>query len=190
MIVEQNEYLVYTDGSCRQNIGGWGFVIFREGIRVCGYGGAINCTNNQVEMMAAIMALRCFRGDNNIIITTDSKYLRDGMKSYIYNWVRNKYRTAAGNPVKNRTIWEELYESQLDQAPEWEWVKGHSGDTYNEMADHLALQGRLYAEETKKRKKTRETSMHNFHNVTRAKKVSSGFFMHGKPKIYYEDVNG
>lgn len=191
MILEQGEYLVYTDGSCRQSIGGWGFVIIKEGQEIHGHGGLLNCTNNQAEMMAAIMALSCFRGDNNLIITTDSKYLCEGMESHIYKWRSNGYKGSNGHSVKNIPLWETLYRLQLDQAPVWEWVRGHNGDRYNEIADDLALRGREYAQALKSNSKVKyKTSLHDFYGINKNRKKSSGFYTEGNPKIDYKDANG
>lgn len=136
--------------------------------------------------MAAIMALACFRGDNHIIVTTDSRYLRDGMISGIYMWESNGYKTATGGKRKNRALWEDLHSLQLEHAPYWEWVKGHSGDKTNDLVDNLALQGRQYAEKlTKTHEKT--TTLHNLFNVNKKGKGNKECLMHGKPRIYLEE---
>lgn len=187
MILQEGEYLIYTDGSCRNKIGGWGFIIpIDDNSFLCGYGGAINCTNNQVEMMAAIMALSCFSGDNFLTVITDSKYLKDGMNSYIYSWVKNGYRGSTGKRVKNRSLWEDLYKQQIDQAPVWEWVKGHNGDVYNEIADKLANTGRQYAEKYVTLEKSK-TSVHNFFGMMKTGDKPDNFLISGEPRIYIEE---
>ena len=189
MILQEGEYSVYTDGSCRGGAGGWGFVIIGRGRHVYGYGGLLNCTNNQAEMMAAIMAMKCFKGDNTIIVTTDSMYLRNGMCMHLYKWERKGYIGTSGAPIKNIPLWGDLYKLQIDQAPTWEWVKGHSGDHYNEIADKLALKGRSYVEDARKSKK-KVTSTHDFCEISDSKCKCKSFYINGNPKIYYEDING
>ena len=132
---------IYTDGACSGNpgIGGWGAVILnfkKDPIYL--HGGSKETTNNQMELTAAIKALQYFTTPKNIKIFTDSKYLMNGIESWIKNWKINGWKTAAKKPVKNKKLWEELdFQINLHQI-EWQWVKGHDGDNYNEKADYLA----------------------------------------------------
>lgn len=177
------KYTVYTDGSCRGTYGGWGFVILGSERELHGYGGAINSTNNQMELMAAIEALSCFTGsDNNIKIITDSQYLQDGMNKYLKRWINSGFRTANGKPVKNIPLWKELNNLQARFSPAWFWVKGHSGAEHNEMADSLAARGVEIAEDYNGQKT--ERSLHNFKGIQRADNTLTAFYMHGQPQLY------
>ena len=138
---------IYTDGACSGNpgIGGWGAVILennKENIFL--NGGSDNTTNNQMELTAAIEALRYFEDRQTITLITDSKYVKDGIQSWIQNWKKNGWKTAAKKPVKNKELWIELDQLISRHTISWEWVKGHAGNTYNEKADYLA---RRYIEE-------------------------------------------
>jgi len=138
---------IYTDGACSGNpgIGGWGAVILennKEDIFI--YGGHDNTTNNRMELTAAIEALKYFIDEKNITLITDSKYVKDGIQSWIQNWKKNGWKTASKKPVKNKELWVELDDLITRHNITWEWVKGHAGNTYNEKADYLA---RRYIEE-------------------------------------------
>ena len=138
---------IYTDGACSGNpgIGGWGAVILennKEDIFL--NGGNDNTTNNQMELTAAIEALRYFEDRQTITLITDSKYVKDGIQSWIQNWKKNGWKTAAKKPVKNKELWIELDQLISRHTISWEWVKGHDGNVHNEKADYLA---RRYIEE-------------------------------------------
>jgi len=138
---------IYTDGACSGNpgIGGWGAVILennKEDIFL--NGGNDNTTNNQMELTAAIEALRYFEDRQTITLITDSKYVKDGIQSWIQNWKKNGWKTAVKKPVKNKELWVELDQLISRHTISWEWVKGHAGNTHNEKADYLA---RRYIEE-------------------------------------------
>jgi len=138
---------IYTDGACSGNpgIGGWGAVILennKEDIFL--NGGNDNTTNNQMELTAAIEALRYFEYRQTITLITDSKYVKDGIQSWIQNWKKNGWKTAAKKPVKNKELWIELDQLISRHTISWEWVKGHDGNVHNEKADYLA---RRYIEE-------------------------------------------
>ena len=138
---------IYTDGACSGNpgIGGWGVVIFesnKEDIFL--NGGNDNTTNNRMELTAAIEALKYFEDKQTITLITDSKYVKDGIQSWIQNWKKNGWKTAAKKPVKNKELWIELDQLISRHTISWEWVKGHDGNVYNEKADYLA---RRYIEE-------------------------------------------
>ena len=138
---------IYTDGACSGNpgIGGWGAVILesnKEDIFL--NGGHDNTTNNRMELTAAIEALNYFEDNQTIRLITDSKYVKDGIQSWIQNWKKNGWKTAAKKPVKNKELWIELDQLISRHTISWEWVKGHDGNVHNEKADYLA---RRYIEE-------------------------------------------
>ena len=138
---------IYTDGACSGNpgIGGWGAVILEnQNNEIYLNGGDDDTTNNKMELTAAIEALKYFKEQKKIKIITDSKYVKDGIQSWIQNWKKNGWKTSAKKPVKNKTLWMELDELITRHNITWEWVKGHNGNKYNEKADYLA---RRYIEE-------------------------------------------
>ena len=138
---------IYTDGACSGNpgIGGWGAVILENSKDdVFLNGGNDNTTNNRMELQAAIEALKFFKDKQDITLVTDSKYVKDGIQSWIQNWKKNGWKTAAKKPVKNKELWIELDDLIARHNITWEWVKGHAGNTHNEKADYLA---RRYIEE-------------------------------------------
>ena len=138
---------VYTDGACSGNpgIGGWGAVILiDENDPINLNGGSINATNNQMELTAATEALKYFNERSIINLHTDSKYVKEGIESWIVNWKKNGWKTASKKPVKNKELWIRLNNQIERHTIHWQWVKGHAGHKYNEMADNLA---RKFSEE-------------------------------------------
>ena len=132
---------VYTDGSCRGNPGpgGWGVYIQLNDEEKDLYGGNPETTNNQMEMQAALEALKYLKDKDEVIeLYTDSNYLRQGITEWIHKWKLNNWRTAAKKPVANRDLWIEISELNEKMKVEWNWVKGHAGDPGNERADLLA----------------------------------------------------
>jgi ribonuclease HI len=138
---------IYTDGACSGNpgIGGWGVVILEENKedRLLN-GGNDNTTNNRMELTAAIESLKYFEDQQTITLITDSKYVKDGIQSWIQNWKKNGWKTTAKKPVKNKELWINLDQLISKHIISWEWVKGHAGNIHNEKADYLA---RRYIEE-------------------------------------------
>lgn len=131
---------IYTDGACSGNPGpgGWGAILrFKERVREIS-GGAAETTNNQMELQAAIEALRALKEPCTIDFYTDSQYLRQGITLWIHNWKKNSWRTADKKPVKNRAQWEELDDLVQKHQIEWHWLKGHTGHPENERCDELA----------------------------------------------------
>ena len=137
---------IYTDGACSGNpgIGGWGVVILVDSEEIELKGGDHNTTNNKMELTAAIKALEYFEQRKDLIIYTDSKYVKDGIESWIINWKQNGWKTSTKKPVKNKEMWIALDDLIKKHNINWKWVRGHAGDKYNEKADYLA---RRYIEE-------------------------------------------
>ena len=132
---------IYTDGACSGNpgIGGWGVVILIPGDNpVYLNGGSNNTTNNQMELTATIESLKYFKESKQILIFTDSKYVMNGIETWIKNWKINGWKTASKKPVKNKDLWEKLDKEIIKHTIEWKWVKGHAGNENNEKADFLA----------------------------------------------------
>ena len=135
---------VYTDGACKGNPGpgGWGVYIKFKNEEKDLYGGNPETTNNQMEMQAALEALKYLKDkDEAIKLYTDSNYLRQGITDWIHKWKLNNWRTAAKKPVANRDLWIEISDLNEKMNVEWNWVKGHAGDPGNERADQLANMG-------------------------------------------------
>lgn len=131
---------IYTDGGCRGNpgIGGWGAVLQYGNSEKELYGFEEDTTNNRMELMAAIRALEILTRSSNIILTTDSQYVRQGILEWMDGWKKRGWKTAARKPVKNQDLWQRLDEATKKHEIKWEWVKGHSGHPGNEKADELA----------------------------------------------------
>ena len=140
------EIKIYTDGACVGNPGpgGWAAVILIDNKKEEIFGGEKLTTNNRMELTAAIEALKYFEDKKTITLITDSKYVKDGIQSWIQNWKKNGWKTAAKKPVKNKELWIELDQLISRHTISWEWVKGHTGNVHNEKADYLA---RRYIEE-------------------------------------------
>ena len=133
---------VFTDGACSGNPGpgGWGALLRYNGTERTLSGGEPNTTNNRMELMAVIAALESLTRPCTLTVCTDSRYVMDGIRSWIANWKRNGWKTAAKKPVKNVDLWQRLDAACSAHTVEWEWVKGHSGHPENERVDELARQ--------------------------------------------------
>lgn len=131
---------IYTDGACSGNPGkgGWGAVLLYKEHKKEISGFQEETTNNQMELMAVIESLKTIKKPIKIIIHTDSTYVKDGITKWIFNWKKNGWKTANKKPVKNYELWQDLDEIAKKYEIEWKWVKGHSGNKYNEIADELA----------------------------------------------------
>ena len=119
--------------------GGWGAILRYGTTEKEIYGASKNTTNNIMELTAVIESLKNLNKPCELIITTDSKYVKNGITEWIHNWKKNGWRTAAKKEVKNKELWIELDENVSLHDLEWFWVKGHSGNHYNEIADKLAV---------------------------------------------------
>jgi ribonuclease HI len=131
---------IFTDGACSPNPGpgGWG-AILRYGTienELSGY--APQTTNNRMELTAVVEALRALKRSCLVIIHTDSRYLKDGITSWIHKWQRNGWKTSTGTPVKNKDLWLLLDDVSHRHTVQWNWVKGHVGHPENERCDQLA----------------------------------------------------
>ena len=135
--------IIYTDGACRGNPGpgGWGVLIEYGELSKQLYGGDVSTTNNKMELTAAIMALKEIKEPCEINLYTDSKYVLQGIEEWIHNWKKRGWRGANKKLVKNIELWKELDELRDEHNIKWNWVKGHSGDPGNEIADMLANRG-------------------------------------------------
>ncbi|HET7587307.1 MAG TPA: ribonuclease HI [Gammaproteobacteria bacterium] len=133
---------IYTDGACRGNPGpgGWGVLLSASGREKTLYGGESLTTNNRMELTAAIEAFKALKKPCQVDLYTDSKYVRDGITSWLANWKRRGWKTAARTAVKNEDLWRELDAQASRHQVDWHWVKGHAGHPGNERADALANQ--------------------------------------------------
>lgn len=131
---------LYTDGGCRGNPGpgGWGAVLIYGDSSKELYGYEKETTNNRMELMAAIKALEALKRSTEVELYTDSKYVQQGITSWIVNWKKKGWRTAANKAVKNKDLWQRLDALISKHTVTWRWVKGHAGHRYNERADQLA----------------------------------------------------
>ena len=130
----------FTDGACSGNPGpgGWG-VVLRAGQHEKELsGGEPLTTNNRMEMMAAIVALEALKEHCEVILSTDSQYVRQGITQWIHNWKKRGWKTADKKPVKNVDLWQRLDAALGQHKIKWEWVKGHAGHPENERCDELA----------------------------------------------------
>ena len=133
---------IFTDGSCSGNPGpgGYAVIIEEDGIRRELTGGESQTTNNRMELRAVIEGLAALDEPSLVRVVTDSRYVANGMKSWIYTWRRKGWKTSAGTPVKNRDLWERLDKLSQTHEVSWEWVRGHNNHPENERADLLARQ--------------------------------------------------
>lgn len=131
---------IYTDGACLGNPGpgGWGAILLYKEHQKQLSGSEPDTTNNRMEITAVIQALKALKGNPQITIYTDSKYVIDGITSWIKGWKQNNWRNSNRKPVKNTDLWQELDDLVSIHQIKWVWVKGHSGDHYNELVDDLA----------------------------------------------------
>jgi len=131
---------IYTDGACSGNPGpgGWGAILRFQGKEKELSGGQPSATNNQMELQAAIEALKALKEPCLVDLYTDSQYLRQGITQWIHNWKKNGWKTSDKKPVKNQSLWTELDELVQLHSINWHWLKGHAGHPENERCDELA----------------------------------------------------
>ena len=133
---------IYTDGACSGNPGkgGWAAIILDKDLNVSSIsGGESNTTNNRMELMATIMALKKIKRKSEITIFTDSKYVKDGITVWIKKWKLNNWRSSNKKPVKNKDLWIKLDSSCMKHKVTWKWVKAHAENKYNNLVDKLAV---------------------------------------------------
>lgn len=136
-----DKIVIYTDGACSGNPGrgGWGAVLISNNNEEYLSGNCIMTTNNKMELTAAIQALQSIKAKSDIEIHTDSQYVKNGINLWINNWKKNGWKNAAKKPVANKDLWIALDTCVTSHNVLWFWVKGHSGNHYNEIADKLAV---------------------------------------------------
>jgi len=137
--------VIYTDGGCaptNPGPGGWAAILIKGEHQKELKGGEPLSTNNRMELMAAISALEALKRPCVVDMHTDSQYVREGITKYINNWKRNGWRTASKQPVKNQDLWRRLETARAAHTVRWHWIKGHSGDHFNDRADQLVREAR------------------------------------------------
>ncbi len=141
--MSSNPVEIWTDGACKGNPGwgGWGALLRQGRHEKTLFGGQADTTNNRMELLAVIEALKALKRPCQVVVHTDSQYVQKGMTQWLANWKRRDWRTADKKPVKNADLWQELDELVGRHEVTWKWVRGHAGDAGNEMADQLANQG-------------------------------------------------
>ena len=131
---------IFCDGACSGNpgVGGWACIVESNDERREYAGGASHTTNNQMELQALIEGLKNVPSEGKLRIVTDSEYLAKGVTQWMKGWIRNGWKTAAKQPVKNQAHWEKINDLLAGRTYQFEWVKGHSGHEENERCDELA----------------------------------------------------
>lgn len=131
---------IYSDGSCLGNPGpgGWGVLLRWRGIERELSGGELDTTNNRMELRAAIEALNALKKPSQVVLTTDSRYVIQGINEWMAGWVARGWKTASKQPVKNQDLWQALHSAIQPHDITWQWVKGHAGHDENERVDTLA----------------------------------------------------
>ena len=133
--------VIYTDGACAGNPGkgGWAAIIISSQNKLSISGSENNTTNNRMELMAPIMALKKIKRKSDITIYTDSKYVKDGITDWIKSWKLNNWKSSNKKPVKNKDLWVKLDNACQKHRISWKWVKAHSDNKYNNLVDELAV---------------------------------------------------
>ena len=139
----EDPVVIYTDGACSGNPGpgGWGVLMLWGEHEKELTGGEFETTNNRMELMAAIEALRALKRSCKVELHTDSTYVKNGITEWIHGWKAKGWKTSNKKPVKNADLWQRLDEATQRHEIEWHWVKGHAGHEGNERADELARRG-------------------------------------------------
>jgi ribonuclease HI len=131
---------IFTDGACRGNPGpgAWAILLRYQGKEKMLSGTEPHTTNNRMELMAAIQALIALKKPCQVVLSTDSQYVKKGITEWLPQWKRRAWRTANRTPVKNSDLWKQLDEQAERHLVKWKWVKGHSGHPENDRVDQLA----------------------------------------------------
>ena len=135
------KFKIYTDGACSGNPGpgGWGAVIFDQNNKQKNISGSEkNTTNNRMELLAAIMSLKKIKTNSEVVIFTDSTYVKNGITEWMKNWKKSGWKNSSKKPVKNKDLWVKLDKLCEANSVSWKWVKGHSTNEFNNLADELA----------------------------------------------------
>ena len=135
------KYKIYIDGACSGNPGpgGWGAVIIDQDDKQKNISGSEkNTTNNRMELLAAIMSLKKIKTNSEVVIFTDSTYVKNGITEWMKNWKKSGWKNSSKKPVKNKDLWEKLDKLCEANIVSWKWVKGHSTNEFNNLADELA----------------------------------------------------
>ena len=133
--------IIYTDGACSGNPGpgGWGAILMYKGARKEISGGMRETTNNIMEITAVVEALKCLKVESDVQVYSDSAYTVNAFKQgWIYNWMKNGWKTASKEPVKNKELWQELYALTKKHKVEFIKVKGHADNEFNNRCDEMA----------------------------------------------------
>jgi ribonuclease HI len=140
MTAARKKVAISTDGACLGNPGpgGWAALLRAGKVEREIAGGETHTTNNRMELMAAIMALEALRAPCDVVLSTDSQYVRQGITEWLPGWIRKHWRTAGGSAVKNQDLWQRLQLACAPHVIDWRWVRGHNGDPDNERVDALA----------------------------------------------------
>ena len=146
-MTEMSHVEIATDGACKGNPGpgGWGVVLRMGSTEKEMSGGEKLTTNNRMELTAAIEGLNALKRPCRVTLSTDSRYVMDGLTKWIHGWRRNGWKTSDKKPVKNAELWQALIEASAPHRVEWVWVKGHAGHPDNERADRLASDAAIAA---------------------------------------------
>lgn len=132
---------IYTDGACKGNPGpgGWGALVLMDGMEKELYGGEQSTTNNRMELVAVIEALKFLTEPSEVVLTSDSQYVINSIKKgWVDNWQKNNWKKSDGSHVANEELWKELLALLKKHKVEFVWIKGHAGHVYNERCDKLA----------------------------------------------------
>jgi ribonuclease HI len=140
MIQSKDSIIVFTDGACRGNPGpgGWAALLIYKQQRKVISGAQRDTTNNRMELFASIAALTQIKRSSNVVLYTDSQYVKNGITRWLLQWQRNGWRTANKQPIKNKDLWQQLNEQVQRHNVQWKWVRGHSGHPENDLVDQLA----------------------------------------------------
>ena len=135
------KFKIYTDGACSGNPGkgGWAAIILDGNSQLSISGSENKTTNNRMELIAPIMALKKIKIKSEVIVYTDSKYVKNGITDWIKKWQLNGWKNSNKKVVKNKDLWMKLNNECSKHKVDWKWVKAHAGNKYNNMADELAV---------------------------------------------------